>query len=176
MERFVRTLRERCLDFPDGVSSLHDVNVRLGAFLDDHYHDRPHASLMGNSPRQVFMGHFRTHHHEFAVDEARLRAAFTLRTSRRVRADSTLSHLGEDWQVDQSFLCKRSVTVCHGLFDAPPRPWVEHKGVRYPVHPVHPVENSTRKREPAPRAAAVKAVDFNPAQTMLDVVSGRIKE
>lgn len=32
MERFWRTLRGRCLDFPDGVSSLHDVNVRLSAF------------------------------------------------------------------------------------------------------------------------------------------------
>ena len=50
MERFWRTLRERCLDFSDGVASLHDVNVRLNAFLDDFYHDRAHASLMGKTP------------------------------------------------------------------------------------------------------------------------------
>lgn len=36
MERFCRTLRAGCLDHLAGVTSLHDVQVRLDAFLDEH--------------------------------------------------------------------------------------------------------------------------------------------
>jgi transposase InsO family protein len=172
MERFWRTLRGRCLDFPDGVSSLHDVNVRLNAFLDDFYHDRPHAGLMGQTPRSNFMGWWRDHLEETALDEARLRSGFTVRKRRRVRTDSTLSHEGQTWQVDQSFLCKKSVTVCHCLFDIPCKPWVEYKQKTYPLHAVDPIKNSKKRRQSAPEEPE-KTVDFNPAQTMLDHVLGR---
>ncbi|MBK6688868.1 MAG: transposase [Deltaproteobacteria bacterium] len=53
MERFWRTLREGCLDHLGAQASLHDVQVRLLAFVDQHYHLAPHASLMGKSPSQV---------------------------------------------------------------------------------------------------------------------------
>jgi transposase InsO family protein len=43
MERFWRTLREGCLDHLGEVASLHDVEVRMLAFLDRHYHVSPHA-------------------------------------------------------------------------------------------------------------------------------------
>ena len=36
-----RTLRERCLDFAGTLGSLHDLNVRLYAFLDEHYPPHP---------------------------------------------------------------------------------------------------------------------------------------
>jgi transposase InsO family protein len=172
IERFWRTLRGRCLDFPDGVSSLHDVNVRLNAFLDDFYHDRPHAGLMGETPRSNFMAWWRDHLEETALDEARLRNAFTVRKRRRVRTDSTLSHESQTWQVDQSFLCKKSVTVCHCLFDIPCNPWVEYKQKTYPLHAVDPIKNSEKRRQSAPEEPE-KSVDFNPAQTMLDHVLGR---
>ena len=54
MERFWRTLREGCLDHLGSLTSLHDVEVRLCAFLDEHYHRAPHASLMGRAPGAVF--------------------------------------------------------------------------------------------------------------------------
>ena len=41
MERFWRTLREGCLDHLGTMASLHDVEVRLYAFLDEHYHRAP---------------------------------------------------------------------------------------------------------------------------------------
>jgi putative transposase len=50
MERFWRTLRENVLDHLGHQASLHDVQVRLLAFLDTHYHQSPHASLVGKSP------------------------------------------------------------------------------------------------------------------------------
>jgi len=36
------------------VGSLHDLNVRLWAFIDEHYHRAPHAGLMGKSPASVY--------------------------------------------------------------------------------------------------------------------------
>jgi len=47
MERFFRTLRGGCLDHLGSLGSLHDVRVRVNAFLDQHYHIAPHAGLMG---------------------------------------------------------------------------------------------------------------------------------
>ena len=49
IERFWRTLREGCLDFLGPVAALHDVHVRLWAFLDAHYHQAPHAALLGRA-------------------------------------------------------------------------------------------------------------------------------
>lgn len=40
MERFWRSLREGSLGFLGELTSLHEVQVRLLAFLDRHYHDR----------------------------------------------------------------------------------------------------------------------------------------
>jgi transposase InsO family protein len=54
MERFWRTLREGCLGRLGTMSSLHEVNVRLYAFLDQHYHRAPHAGLLGRAPGQVW--------------------------------------------------------------------------------------------------------------------------
>ena len=54
MERFWRTLRQRCTDHLPPGASLHDVNAALLAFLDAEYHARPHAGLMGESPIKRF--------------------------------------------------------------------------------------------------------------------------
>ena len=54
MERFWRSLRQGCLDHLGSLSSLHEVQVRLFAFVDQHYHNAPHAGLMGVCPGQVF--------------------------------------------------------------------------------------------------------------------------
>jgi hypothetical protein len=54
MERFWRTLREGCLDHTGSLGSLHDLNVRLWAFIDQHYHRAPHGGLLGKSPQSVY--------------------------------------------------------------------------------------------------------------------------
>ncbi len=46
MERFWRSLRAGCLDHLGSLSSLHDVQVRLDAFVADHYHRAPHGGLL----------------------------------------------------------------------------------------------------------------------------------
>ncbi len=172
IERFFGTLRSRCLDHLDNVSSLHDVNVRLHGFLDAYYHDRPHAGLMGKTPRKVFMTWWRAHSAEVACEPNRLRQAFCVRTRRHVRADSTLSHEGQTWQIDASFLCKKYVTVASCLLDQPPVPWVEHKELVYPLHPVDLAANACFKREAIEHKELPK-IDFDPTKTLVDKATGR---
>ena len=50
MERFWRTLRAGCLDHIGTMTSLHDVQARLLAFLDMHFHEAPHGGLFGKAP------------------------------------------------------------------------------------------------------------------------------
>jgi transposase InsO family protein len=170
MERFWRTLREGCLDHLGSMTSLHDVEVRLYAFLDEHYHRAPHASLMGRAPGSVFAARERP---ADDLDEQKLRDALTVRERRRVRADTTVSVDGQDWELDQGFLAGRVVTVGRSLLDG--APWVEHEGQRLPLHPVDPKANAQRRRPPRRPGAhdAPRATPFDPAGALLGRALGR---
>ncbi|MGC3998053.1 MAG: DDE-type integrase/transposase/recombinase [Anaeromyxobacter sp.] len=169
MERFWRTLREGCLDHLPPMASLHDVEVRLLAFVDRHYHVAPHASLMGRSPGTVYAARTRL---ADTLDEAKLREALTVRERRRVRRDTTVSVMGKDWELDQGFLTGRVVTLAYSLLDG--APWIEHEGRRLDLHPVDPVANARRKRLPRrPGEAPTTTTDFDPTQTLLDAATGR---
>ena len=171
MERFWRTLREGCLDFVGGLTSLHDVQVRLGAFLDQHYHVAPHASLMGRAPGAVWQA-AQSDRPADDLSEAKLRDALTVRERRRVRRDTTISVDGKDWELDQGFLAGRLITVARSLVgDA--APWVEHDGKRLALHPVDAVANSRRRRPGKPRRPPKPAVDFDPPGALLDKAVGR---
>jgi len=173
MERFWRTAREGCIDFFGSLSSLHDVNVRLWAFLDQHYHRSPHAGLFGRLPADVFKAGPPS---PDGWDEASLREALTTRSRRRVRRDTTVSIAGVDYELDAGHLAGRIVTLCRCLVDLSEMPWVEFEGKRLEVHPVDSVKNSRRRRpqrlphvdESAPRHSA-----FDPPKALLDKASGR---
>ena len=173
MERWWRTLREGCLDHLGTVASLHDVEVRLLAFLDRHYHVAPHASLMGRSPGTVFATSQRP---ADALDETKLREALMVRERRRVRRDCTLSVLGVDYELDQGFLAGHLVSVAYSLLDGVP--WTEHEGRRLELRVVDPVQNARRKR--LPRRPGVgssgQSVHFDPPGTLLDEAVGRHHE
>jgi putative transposase len=171
MERFWRTLRQGCLDFIKEGASLHDVNVRLWAFLDQHYHTTPHGALMGNSPAEVFdLGMDRP---ADLLTEDQLRDALTVRERRRVKNDNTLSVAGCVYELDQGFLSGRVVTVLRCLVPGAGLPQVEHEGKRLLLHPVDPIHNATRKRTaPVPPPTSPK-VPFDPATTLLDRACGR---
>jgi putative transposase len=173
MERFWRTLREGCLDHLGSLTSLHDVEVRLYAFLDQHYHRAPHASLMGRSPSAVFATRERP---ADDLDEEKLKDALTVRERRRVRADTTVSVDGRDWELDQGFLAGRIVTVGRSLLEAVP--WVEHEGQRLPLHPVDPKANAHRKRPPRRPGAPDEAhvTPFDPAGALLKRATGRRRD
>jgi len=173
MERFWRTLREGCLDFLGQLSSLHDVNVRLWAFLDQHYHVAAHSSLMGRSPATVYETAERP---ADPVDETMLRNALTVRVRRRVRRDSTLPLDGTDWETDHGFLAGRLVMVARCLVETSEPPWIEHEGKRLLLRPVDAVGNSRRKRAVVrvPRDQPSTAVAFDPPKALLDRAVGRV--
>jgi transposase InsO family protein len=171
MERFWRTLRQGCLDFLGQLTSLHEVNVRLWAFLDQHYHRAPHGGLLGKSPGDVF--HADPGRPADHVTEQQIRDALSVRERRRVRRDNTLSVDGVLWELDQGFLAGRVVTVARCLVDGADPPVVEHEGKSLPLHRADPVRNARRKR-PARRADAKKrAVPFDPPGALLDRAAGR---
>lgn len=170
MERFWRTLREGCLDFAKNLASLHDVGVRLWAFLDQHYHRAPHASLLGRSPAVVYAEAERP---PDDLDEQKLRAALTVRVRRRVRRDSTVPLDGGDFELDQGFLAGRLVTVARCLVDLSEPPWIEHEGKRLLLHPVDPVRNAHRRRAVLVERTTRSPVPFDPARALLDRASGR---
>jgi transposase InsO family protein len=174
MERFWRTLREGCLDHVGSPTSLHDINVRLWAWLDQHYHVAPHAGLYGRAPSAVWADAGGVGR---AVDEDQLRDALTVRQRRRVRRDSTVSQDGIDWELDQGFLAGRVVTVARCLLDPAEPPWVEHEQKRLPLHVVDPVGNS-RRRRPLRRESAhvAPSVPFDPAGVLLDKAAGRTRK
>lgn len=174
MERFWRTLREGCLDFLGAVTSLHDVNVRLWAFLDTHYHQSGHSALMGQTPWGVFRSAPRL---EDGFDEAKLRDALTTRVRRRVRRDTTVSLDGVDYELDGGHLAGRLVILCRCLVDLSEKPWAEFEGKRLELHPVDAVRNSRRARPPRrpPQHDEATPVHpaFDPPKALLDKASGR---
>ena len=171
MERFWRSLREGCLDHVGSVSSLHDLNVRIWAWLDTHYHAAAHGALMGRSPKAVFSA---TPRAADGFDESKLRAALTVHERRRVRGDSTLAMDGEDWETDLHFLARRLVTVSRCMIDPDEPPYIEHEKKRHVLHKVDPVKNASRPRSPCNRDAPHPArAAFDPTRTMLDQQLGR---
>lgn len=171
MERFWRTLREQCLQFTGSLTTLHDLNVRLWAWVDERYHKAPHGGLMGKTPEAVYNAAPRT---PDDFDEARLRAALTIHARRRVRRDNTLAMDGQDWETDQGFLAGRLVTVGRCLVEPDEPPWIEHEGRRHPLHLVDPIANARRSRSTCcldqPHEARVA---FDPPSTALDRALGR---
>jgi putative transposase len=172
MERFWRSLREGCLDFVGALTSLHDLNVRLWAWIDEHYHRAPHGGLMGSTPESVYEN---TPRPVDTFDEAMLRKALTIHARRRVRRDSTLPMDGADWETDLHFLAGRLVTVSRCLVDPSEPPWIEHEGRRHPLHPVNPKANAQRpRRSPSCLDNAHPArTPFDPPKALLDRALGK---
>ena len=171
MERFWRTLRQGCLDFIGPTASLHDVNVRLYAFIDEHYHRSPHGGLMGRTPLDVWSDYQRKRPPDH-LDEDTLREALTVREHRRVRKDSTLSIDGTTWELDAGFLAGHRVTIARSMLDRTEPPWVEHEGKKLALHPVDPVKNARRRRQPKPPRPSA-SVPFDPPGVLLDRAVGR---
>ncbi len=166
MERFWRTLRAGCVDHLAGLASLHDVQVRLDAFVADHYHQAPHGGLLGKTPTEAWAA-ARCR----AVDESTLAAALLQRIRRRVRKDGTVDVAGAAWQLDQGFLAGCTITIEHDLVGAAD-PVALHDEHRYALRPVDPVAASRtrrRRRGEAPRPT----VPFDPAGALLDRAAGR---
>lgn len=168
MERFWRTCREQCLSYLGGAESLHDVQVRLLAWLDRHYHQAPHGGLMGKSPLQALGVHVGDE-----LGETVLRDALTVRAQRRVRRDGTLSVGGVDFELDQGFLHGRRVTVARSLLDPTELPWVEHEERRLPLREVDPVANGKRRKRKTRSNKTGLDAPFDPPGALLAAHLGK---
>lgn len=175
MERFWRTLREGCLDHVGTPGSLHDVQVRLLAFLAKHYHIAPHASLMGRCPSEVYESAPR---YDESVSESELAAALTVHGRRRVRRDGTLEIGGLTFETRAGFLAGRVVVIGRSLLDPSSDPWIEHEGQRYPVGRVDAEENARRKKHGPNLKRAGRGLDvaFDPAGALVDALVARRTE
>ena len=172
MERFWRTLRQGCLDFLGKDLSLHDVQVRLLAFLDQHYHRSPHGGLFGRTPRSEFESGLAAREPDQLTEE-QLKRALTVRERRRVRRDNTLSIRGTDYETAQGFLAGRLVMVAYSFLDAAGEPpVVEHEGKQLALFPVDPVKNARRKRRVRPDKSG-NVIPFDPAGALLAKAVGR---
>lgn len=171
MERFWRTLRTGVLDHLGSVTSLHDINARILAFVDEHYHRAPHAGLLGQTPESVYNN---AAHPVDSFDETKLRDALTIRVRRRVRRDSTLPMDGDDWETDLGFLAGRLVTVHRCMVDPTEPPWIEHEGRTFPLRPVDPIKNAHRARsKDCLDKTHESKVSFDPPKALLDQAMGR---
>jgi len=171
MERFWRTLRTGVLDHLGSVTSLHDINTRLLAFVDEHYHRAPHAGILGQTPHAVYTN---VAHPVDSFDETKLRDALTIHARRRVRRDSTLPMDGDDWETDLGFLAGQLVTVHRCMVDPTEPPWIEHEGRNFPLRPVDPIKNAHRTRGKDCRDKAHESkVPFDPPSALLDQAMGR---
>jgi transposase InsO family protein len=171
MERFWRTFREQCLAFCKDVTSLHELNTRILAWLDEHYHQAPHGGLMGKTPAEVFCP---DQPRGDDLDETKLRRALTVRERRRLRRDNTLAMDGVDWETSLHFLAGRLVTVARSLVDADDPPWIEYEDKAFPLAPVDPVKNARRRRSASNLDEAHPArVPFDPTGALVDRALGR---
>jgi putative transposase len=159
MERFWRTLREGLLDHLDRGLTLQQVQQRLDTFLERHYHCKPHSSLFGDTPAQVW-GSRQT----LLVSEEQLRQALTVRERRLVSRDGVVHLDGQLFEVRQGFLAGRRLYVCHSLVEGlPAEAWVEHDAHRYPLQPLDRRLNGTVRREPHAAAPQQARTPFEPA-------------
>jgi transposase InsO family protein len=174
MERFWRTLREGCLDHIGHAGNLHDVQVRLLAFLDGHYHHAAHAGLLGESPQRRWQTVAHADGTTELVGEQKLRAALTVRGRRRIKRDGTLMVGGVVWEAEQGFLAGRNVTVARTLLEPNHAPRVEHDGKTYTLRAVDVVANAKRRRrKTAKPTPGIDAVLFDPAGALLRKVLHR---
>lgn len=168
MERFWRTLREGCLDHIGQRASLHDIQVRLLAWLDVHYHRAPHAGLMGKSPEQVWASRELTQ-----INEKMLSSALTTSARRKVRTDGTISVGGLDWEVEQGYLAGKGVRIERILLEPNTPPVLVHESQKFTLVPVDPALNAKRRRAPFKPKPGIDAIAFDPATVMLDQLFGK---
>ena len=118
MERFWRTLRQRCTDHLPAGATLHDVNAALLAFLDADYHVRPHASLMGETPARRFGAGVRDLPPPRTARE--LAQALEVTVTRRVGNALTFSLGGKLFEVRGRHLAGKTVRVAIDAFSGTP--------------------------------------------------------
>ena len=100
LERWHRTLRDQFLSELDErrINDLDDLNARLWAWLEQVYHQTPHAGLAGLTPLALYQRDL-PRIRSLGAKAAQLDALFLHRVARFVRKDGTVSYLGQRFEV-----------------------------------------------------------------------------
>jgi len=109
MERFWRTMRQRCTDHLPTDASLHDVNAALLAWLDEDYHRRPHAGLLGQTPLRRFQAGLPGLPEPMTA--RRLAEALQVALRPQVRKDATFQVNSRTYEVTGRHLAGRRIEV-----------------------------------------------------------------
>jgi putative transposase len=168
IERWWRGLRANLIDRLDlkKIVTLDELNLRLWSYVEGEYHNRPHASLAGRTPIEVW---------ESGVDDIRwpsdptqLERAFYAETERTARNDSTILWRGVSYEVP-CYLRTRKLRLRYSLLDTT-RISALDANVEIPLRPVNPTANAHRSRShPAPIAPEEKPITgLNAPELMLD--------
>jgi transposase InsO family protein len=164
MERFWRTLRQRCTDFLPATATLQDVNAALLAFLDADYHRRPHASLMGRTPQRVFQDGIRAL--PAPRTPAELARALEVETTRVVKKDGTVQIGSRTWEVAGRYLAGKTLALWLDPFTgAPLRASYQDHPVS--IGPCDKVANSRRPRIASEDEPDECTVPFDPIAALL---------
>jgi len=171
MERLWRTMRQRCTDHLPPTADAHQVGQALWAFLDTDYHRRPHAALMGQTPRRRYLdGLARL---TAPLTPKQLARALEVSVNRQVRKDCTFDLDGKIYEVAGRHLAAKRITiVIDGLEGRPLRATWQDQVVRF--GPCDPVKNRHRKRgadaadkDTTTRGAAAAPTPFDPVAALL---------
>lgn len=158
LERWHRTLREQFLSELDErrINALEDLNARLWAWLEQVYHQTPHAGLGGLRPLARYQRDL-PRIRSLGTKAAQLDVLFYHRVQRFVRKDATVSYLGQRFEVPYELSGKtvRLVVDPHagrvvGVEDAAGT----SLGAATPLDQLANIERVRRKPEPTPAALA----------------------
>lgn len=162
MERVWRTMRQRCTDYLAGNATLHDIDLALWAWLDADYHRKPHAALMGDTPRRRYLAG----KNRRPLTAGELARALEVTGQRQVRKDGTFQIDCTVYEAAGRHLAgKRITVVTDGMTGRLLRASYQDQPVRFGV--CDPVANSRRKRAPVATEPPAEAVPFNPIADLL---------
>jgi len=176
IERFWRFLRGQVLDRMDmkKVETLDDLNLRLWAWVEGEYNKRPHSSLSGKSPLQVWEED--AEEIRWVDDPALLETAVIATLERHVRNDATCQVRGRTYEVPPA-LRDRKVKIRYSVLH-PDRLWIDDAGTRVPLRIVDPEGNARRRRPQAPNhpPASAPETGLNAVEAFLKKMIGKGKE
>lgn len=144
IERFWRTLRMHFLDRLDWekIQTLDDLNLRLMAWVQGVYNNRPHHGIQGRTPLSVWEED--AEEIRWAEDTSLLEKAFTASLERKVLGDSTLQFRGKIYEAPPH-LRRQKVVIQYSLLRAETL-WIQDGDTRIFLQEVDPQANFHRSR------------------------------
>jgi putative transposase len=152
IERFWRSLRDHVVDRLNlkEVTTIDELNLRLWSYVESEYHNRPHSSLSGQTPLEVWQSD--SDDIRWVNDHSRLEQAFIGEVERMARNDSTVQWRGVFYEVPP-YLRRCKVRLRYSLLDVS-RVGLLDANTEIPLRAVNPVANAHRSRNVSTPAAA----------------------